>query len=110
MPAIRQTAPATPSLSSSLTIRHVAAAADAIRCWFACDGPIVFAIPEDAEVDLAFVQLLLSARTKARIEGRMFRLQSPASGSLLSTLERAGLLNDAVEDDVAFWLHRKDPK
>lgn len=110
MPVIPQTASVTQSLPPALTIRNAASVADLLISRFEHDGPIELTISEDAEIDLSFVQLLLSARAKARLEGRIFRLQNPASGSLLSILERGGLLNDAAEDVVEFWLHRKGRK
>lgn len=56
------------------------------------------------EVDLSFVQLLLAARTSARLGGRTVRLASPASGVLLEALQRGGFLSGQSGADCAFWL------
>jgi len=59
------------------------------------------------EVDLSFVQLLVAARRSAALEGRSLSLTDPATGPVLDTLTRAGLLdpkNPDLSGNEAFWL------
>jgi hypothetical protein len=56
------------------------------------------------EVDLSLIQLLIAARTGARLAGRTVRLASPASGALLDALQRGGFLSGRPAEDCAFWL------
>jgi hypothetical protein len=97
------------TLATPLTIRNVSLLAAQIKELFEQDGPISLNLPDDAEADLSFVQLILAARLEAERSGRDFGLASPATGQLLSTLQRGGLLHQASPDDTAFWLHKKDP-
>lgn len=59
-----------------------------------------------SEVDLSFIQLLLSARKSARENGKSFGLAHPASGALHDALTSGGFMV-AVEgirnEDMAFW-------
>jgi anti-anti-sigma regulatory factor len=58
------------------------------------------------DVDLSFVQLLLAARSSARLSDRTIRLAHPASGALRDALQRGGFLTDVTDQaaDRAFWL------
>jgi ABC-type transporter Mla MlaB component len=59
------------------------------------------------EVDLSFVQLLVAARRSAALEGKALSLTDPATGPVLDTLTRAGLLDPSNPDlsgNEAFWL------
>ncbi len=96
------------ALPPHLTIRHAVAAREALRHAFDAGGPIVLSIPEGADVDLSFLQLIEAARQQAETFSRPLSLDRPASGNLLTTLERAGFLTDAKPRDTEFWLHRKD--
>lgn len=60
-----------------------------------------------SEVDLSFIQLLLSARKSARKSGKSFSLAHPASGALYDALTGGGFLvavDGVRNDDKAFWL------
>jgi ABC-type transporter Mla MlaB component len=60
-----------------------------------------------SEIDLSFVQLLLSARASAQSAGKALALSQPASGVLRDVLERGGFLGalpGQVTADEAFWL------
>ncbi|WP_377294782.1 STAS domain-containing protein [Rhizobium sp. SG2393] len=105
-PGLTHTAPG--ALPSHLTIRHAAAAHDALRQAFEAEGPIVLSVPEGAEIDLSFLQLVEAARKQADAFHRPISLDRPATGNLLATLERAGFLTEANARDTEFWLHRKD--
>ncbi|SIR34172.1 STAS domain-containing protein [Rhizobium sp. RU20A] len=91
-----------------LTIRHAAAAHDALRKAFEAGGPIVLSVPDGAEIDLSFLQLVEAARKQAEAFRLPISLARPATGNLLNTLERAGFLTEASPRDAEFWLHRKD--
>lgn len=62
------------------------------------------------DVDLSFVQLVLSARNSATASGKSLSLVSPATDALSETLRRAGLLGVAGASERAdqlFWFHRE---
>lgn len=109
MSSIESTAPPGQLSGQPLTIRNIGPLADQLRAQFEQDGPISINVSDDAEVDLSFVQLILAARLEAERSGRSLKLSSAASGSLLSTLERGGILHQASPEEIAFWLHKKDP-
>ncbi|MDF0661456.1 MULTISPECIES: STAS domain-containing protein [unclassified Rhizobium] len=76
---------------------------DAIRA----NDAITVNIPESAEADLSFVQLIESSRRQAKAEGKTFKLSTPASGSVLKVLERAGFIESFDQEDSKFWLHKE---
>lgn len=60
--------------------------------------------------DLSTVQLILSARKTAASAGKSVVLAQPASGWLLDTLQRAGLVNPEGSQPAsgqAFWLKQE---
>ena len=59
-----------------------------------------------SDADIAFVQLLESARLTAAGLGKSVVLTAPAGGALLETLKRGGFLHPQARDDLAFWLHQ----
>ncbi|WP_085738319.1 STAS domain-containing protein [Rhizobium sp. CIAT894] len=68
---------------------------------------IVIDIPESAEADLSFVQLIESSRRQAKSDGKTFKLSTPARGSVLKVLERAGFIESFDQEDAKFWLHKE---
>jgi ABC-type transporter Mla MlaB component len=59
------------------------------------------------EVDLSFIQLVLSARKSAAASAKILSLAPPADGALLEALRQAGLVAPADRQPVAdqtFWL------
>jgi len=68
--------------------------------------PVILDLSDEPEVDLAFVQVVESARLFARTNGRTLSLAQPPSGSLLDVLGRAGFIENASYDDALFWLHK----
>lgn len=58
------------------------------------------------EVDLSFVQIMLSARREASKVGVIFRLKQAASGFLWGLLERGGFIYNSGEPlaDQEFWM------
>lgn len=93
-------------LSGALTLQF----AEAIHAQLLTtnDQPVVeIDCSAATEVDLSFVQLMLSGRAGARKSGRTFRLAHPAAGVLREALIRGGFLNPDSEQpnsDQAFWL------
>lgn len=58
------------------------------------------------EADLSFVQVLLAARRSAQSRRRHLTMVAPASGALLDTLLRAGLVGavpHGLGTDETFW-------
>ena len=96
------------ALPAALSIRQANATLDTLRAAFDTPGAIVIDIPEDAEADLSFIQLIEASRRHADNLGRRLTLNRPAAGSVLSTLQRAGFLTDMTPQDADFWLHRKE--
>ncbi|ANM12183.1 MULTISPECIES: STAS domain-containing protein [unclassified Rhizobium] len=95
------------NLPKALSIRTVSELyskfTDAIRA----KDTITISIPESAEADLSFVQLIESSRRQAKAEGKTFKLSTPASGSVLKVLERAGFVDSFDREDSKFWLHKE---
>ncbi len=56
------------------------------------------------EVDLAFIQLIISARRSAETRGFAFTLSGPAPEPILQVLERGGFIGPAPDDRRNFWL------
>lgn len=96
------------ALPPTLSIRQSSAVCESLREAFAGSGDIVIDIPESADADLSFIQLMEASRRYAEILGRGFHLSRPAQGSVLSTLSRGGFLTDMTPQDSQFWLHRKE--
>lgn len=62
------------------------------------------------EIDLSFVQLVLSARRSALAAGKTLSVVPPAGGLLPDVLRRAGLLaaaDEAPSADQLFWFHKE---
>jgi len=63
------------------------------------------------DVDLSFIQLVLSARKSAAATGKSLSLAHPAVGVLLERLMQAGLVGPAdgqPVSDQSFWLSQGD--
>ncbi|WP_296041695.1 STAS domain-containing protein [uncultured Agrobacterium sp.] len=100
--------PETVTLPSSLSIRGINAIHETLLSAFQEKSAIVLDIPEDATVDLSFVQLVESSRLYAREQGKFITLKKPATQGVVETLERAGFLENMDEASRLFWLHGKD--
>ena len=87
-------------LAGPFTIRNVAELHKTLQSALASGGDLSIDLPGDAEADISFVQLLISARVSARAAGNDIRLKNAASGPLLDVLERGGFL---AADDTGFW-------
>lgn len=95
------------SLSDSLIIRNISALYSSISSEIDSNNAIIIDIPEHAEADLSFIQLIESARRHAKAQGKSIALSSPATGQILKVLERAGFIEAFNPDDAKFWLHKE---
>jgi hypothetical protein len=66
-------------------------------------------VPNDAEIDISFLQLMESARLYASSLGKMFGMLQPADGNLLDALTRCGWLSNDNPEIRRFWLHEGKP-
>jgi hypothetical protein len=89
-------------LTGDLTIKSSMQTKRLIQEVFA--GGTIVDIAFDHVADLTLAQLLLSAKNTADHEEVVFRLAHPAAGSLLTVLERGGLIGAGCPDND-FWLH-----
>jgi hypothetical protein len=97
-------------LGESLTIRDVN---DLKTDLLGCAGKaadLELVVPDDAAVDLSFVQLIVAARAQALRLGHNIRLARPAAGEFRRVLERAGFLSPAAPDSLRFWLHEEQAR
>ena len=85
-----------------LTIRSAGEARERLLRAFDQSRDICADIAPEAGPDLAFVQLIESARRTAREAGGAFALARPATGKLVEILERGGFLG--APQDREFWL------
>ncbi|NEJ70426.1 hypothetical protein GR197_07710 [Rhizobium phaseoli] len=95
------------NLPEVLSIRTVSELHSKLTGEFHGRDTIIISIPEGAEADLSFVQLIESSRRQAKSKGKTFKLSSPASGSVLKVLERAGFIESFDQEDENFWLHKE---
>ena len=95
------------SLPDSLIIRNISDLHSKITAAIGSNDPIVIDIPEYAEADLSFIQLIESARRQAKAQSKSITLSSPAKGHVLKVLERAGFLDAFNPDDAKFWLNKE---
>ncbi|GAA3088569.1 hypothetical protein GCM10010520_38650 [Rhizobium viscosum] len=95
------------SLPEALSIRNASEVYANIIDHFRGNNSIALSLPENAEADLSFLQLIEAARRQAKAEGKTFTLSTPASGSLLKLLERAGFMEAFDQEDQKFWLHKE---
>ncbi|HBF31702.1 STAS domain-containing protein [Rhizobium sp.] len=94
-------------LPASLTIRTVQSTKDVLLAGLAAGDSVVVHVPDDADCDLSFVQLLESTRMFAQTHDKVVTLFSPATTGLLSILERGGFLTAMDPSDRFFWFHER---
>jgi len=90
-------------LSDALTIAHVNAGRLALLAAFDSNENVVIELDPAANVDVAGVQLVESARLYAGIHGKGLTLAAPAQGRLLEVLQACGILPGSAETRT-FWL------
>ena len=97
-------------LEGALTVRNVAEIHSRLRESLRQYSTVTIDCNAATDVDLSFLQLVLSARKSATVSGKSVSLVSPATDMLSETLRRAGLLGVAsasARDDQLFWLHKE---
>lgn len=94
-------------LPNALVIKNISEVHSIVQLSLSERAEIVLDIPEDAEADLSFVQLVEAARMDARAAGKTMRLATPAAGSVLKVLKRGGFIDAQSADDAQFWLHQE---
>lgn len=95
------------ALPAALTIRTVQTTRDQLLAGLSGAKSVVLDIPDDADADLSFVQLIEAARLSAQSSGKDLKLRNPAARGVLSTLERGGFLTEMDPSARFFWLHER---
>ncbi len=95
------------SFPDVLSIRNVSELHAKITGAFQSNNSIVVEIPDNAEADLSFLQLMESARRQAKAQGKTIALSAPAQARILKVLERSGFLEAFNDEDAKFWLHKE---
>ena len=95
------------SLPNSLVIRSVSDLHKLIVEKLLGQNSVVLEIPEEADADLSFVQLIEAARKQVKASGKSLALAAPANGSVLKVLERGGFIEAFSAEDARFWLHQE---
>jgi hypothetical protein len=95
------------NLPDKLNIRNINNVYEIIHQNIKSGKSILISIPDGAEADLSFVQLIESARIQAKSSGTHVLMSKPAEGSVLSVLERGGFREVFSAEDKKFWLHEE---
>ena len=96
------------SLKGSLGLRDATRLAEDFERALAAPGPVLVDCAELTEIDLAIVQLLISAQRTAMAAGRSLTLRHPVDGPLERLLKAAGILaadGSALASDGQFWIN-----
>ncbi len=94
-------------LPEVLNIRNISDIFSKIVSVFKTNNSVVLDIPEKAEADLSFVQLIEAVRRHAETNDKALALAAPARGQVLKVLERAGFVEAFNSEDTKFWLHEE---
>jgi hypothetical protein len=89
--------------SGELTIRTISTIHQSLCAEFQKHNAIVVDTANAGDVDLAFVQLIESARLAANRQSKKLSLAAPATGALLDVVKRGGFAGN--ESGSMFWLH-----
>jgi anti-anti-sigma regulatory factor len=103
-------APANMAMPSSLTIREAEQIHACLLQAVRYQQTVVVDCSAATEIDLSFIQLVLSARKSARAAGKNLCVVPPPDGLLADVLRRAGLLGApeaAPSADQLFWFHKE---
>ena len=95
------------NLPSKLNIKTIFDIHNIILDKLSMNKGLTIHVPEDSEVDLSFVQLIESARIRAKSSGVNFSLAERANAQVRSVLERSGFAAGFSEEDEKFWFHGK---
>jgi anti-anti-sigma regulatory factor len=91
-------------LSGAGTIKNVTQHRDVLCEALSAGVDVVLDLEDLEETDLAFIQLIISARRSAQARGLSLTLSGPAPAPVLQTLERGGFIGPAPDDRRHFWL------
>jgi hypothetical protein len=94
--------PATVAIVGDAGIKSVGKIHKQFQLALKKNGSIELDLDKATDFDLAFVQLVESARRTATTEGKTVSLSAPVRGGLLEILKRGGFLADAAGS--GFWL------
>lgn len=94
--------------SGSQTVRNLDETTEKLKEYIQTSDPVVIDCTRIEEVDVGFIQLLLSARRTAAAQGRIMRMTAPAGGALLTCLLNAGLLAENRSGSRDFWMSGGD--
>lgn len=94
-------------LPDKLNIRYISNVYNLIYSEVNSDKSLLISIPKSADADLSFIQLMQSARIRAKTTGKHIVMSSPAEGSVLNVLERGGFVETFSPEDKKFWLHEE---
>ena len=95
------------TLPDKLNIRNINDVYAVISQNIKSGKSILISVPDGAEADLSFIQLMNSARIQAKSSGTHVLMSKPAEGSVLSVLERGGFRETFTAEDKKFWLHEE---
>lgn len=90
----------------AMTIRGIQSTRGLLIQALAGTDKLTLQFPDDAPVDLSFVQLVEAARSAAQRDGKSLSLAKPAGANIRRVLERGGFLTGAP-DAARFWLHQE---
>ncbi len=98
------------TVSNTITVRSAHLFSDNLLELFNAEQDVDLDLTELAEVDLAFVEIIYSAREQWARAGRDLRLAQPAGGAVVALLGRAGFLTNLTPQDLDFWFHGELPQ
>ncbi|MEJ2626467.1 MAG: STAS domain-containing protein [Pseudolabrys sp.] len=93
--------------SGAQTTRNIQVAHERMSLALSAQQSIEINCRDVTEFDLSLIQLILSAKRSAEMEGKSLTLSAPADGKLCVALERAGFLAAQAGEAgtaAAFWL------
>lgn len=86
------------ALVSQLTIKNVAQVAAEIAAALSKSDRVELSLPEGSDVDVSFLQLLVSAQKSAEASGKAVRLAHPPAGAFRDALVRSGLFETELSN------------
>ncbi|MNL45459.1 hypothetical protein D3C87_1681080 [compost metagenome] len=89
-----------------LNVRSIQPVHRALKEGLEMNQSLVVELPEAAEADISFVQLMESARIYAADKGKELALSRPAGAALQEVLQRAGFTDSLTPDRARFWFHQ----
>jgi len=98
------------TVPSSVTVRSAHQFSETMLALYLSEQDVDLDLSELTDVDLAFVEIIYSAREQWAGAGRELRLAQPAAGPVVALLERAGFLTAPADQDIEFWFHGELPQ